>query len=78
MNFLYTHFITTDLLFYYHLSKNHIVTLLLLFVPHNSHQLDASIPAKPHRITRGFALIRLLTVPHLNIIKWMSDWFMTK
>ena len=107
---------------YYHLSKDHIVTLLLLFVstllitqydpqltaiqgntlsilvrrtrrptvtttviviitliivPHNLDRLDAPILPKSHRITRGFAFIRLLTVPHLNI-KWMSDWFMTK
>ena len=71
-------FYTTYLSHYYHLSKDHIVTLILLFVSHDSHRLDAPILPKPHRITRGFALIRLLTVPHLNIIKWMSDWFMTK
>ena len=72
------YFYTTYLSHYYHLSKGHIAKLILLLVSHESNRLDAPILAKPHRITRGFALIRLLTVPHLHSIKWLSDWFMTK
>ena len=47
---------------------DHIDTLLLLFVSHDSHRLDAPVLPKPHRITRGVPFIRLLTVPHLNSI----------
>ena len=64
-------FYTTYLSYYYHLFKDHTVTLLLFLVPHDSNRLDAPIPTKPQRITWCFALLRLLTVPHLNI-KWMT------
>ena len=70
-------FYTKYLSYYYHLLQDHTMTLLLFLVPHDSNRLNTPILAKPQRISRGFALLRLLTVPNLNIT-WMSDWFMTK
>ena len=62
-NIFYSHTQTTLLYNIFHIG-----TLLLLCVSHNSHRLDTPILARPQRITRGIALIRLLTVPHLNRI----------
>ncbi len=68
-----------------HRSWRPTVTTIVIFIitiiitPHNSHRLNAPIRMpEPHGIPWGVALIRLLTVPHLNVIKWMSDCFMTK